>query len=55
VAYDGFATAVPFLPGGIGIIRQAATKGSDVTQAVKQAADRGAGEGGRESGTLGAE
>jgi hypothetical protein len=42
VAYDGFATAVPFLPGGIGIIRQAATKGSDVTQAVKQAADRGA-------------
>jgi RHS repeat-associated protein len=42
VAYDGFATAVPFLPAGIGIIRQAATKGSDVTQAVKQAADRGA-------------
>ena len=42
VAYDGLATAIPFLPGGIGIIRQAATKGSEVTQAVKQAADRGA-------------
>ena len=27
VAYDGFATAVPFLPAGIGIIRQAASKG----------------------------
>ena len=42
VAYDGFATAVPFLPAGIGIIRQAATKGETLTQVVKQAADRGA-------------
>ena len=42
VAYDGFATAVPFLPAGIGIIRQAATKGETLTQVLKQAADRGA-------------
>ncbi|MEW6120403.1 MAG: RHS repeat-associated core domain-containing protein [Pseudomonadota bacterium] len=42
VAYDGFATLVPFLPGGIGIIRQAASKGETLTQAVRQAADRGA-------------
>ncbi|MEW6120405.1 MAG: hypothetical protein AB1593_09985, partial [Pseudomonadota bacterium] len=42
VAYDGFATAIPFLPGGIGIIRQAASKGETLTQVVKQAADRGA-------------
>lgn len=42
VAYDGLATAVPFLPGGIGIIRQGASKGGEVTQALKQAADRGA-------------
>lgn len=38
LAYDGLATAVPFLPGGLGIIRQAATKGDDITRAVRQAA-----------------
>ncbi len=42
VAYDGFATAVPFLPAGFGIIRQAASKGEKLTEVVKQAADRGA-------------
>ncbi len=31
VAYDGFATAVPFLPAGIGIIRQAASKGETLS------------------------
>jgi len=49
LAYDGFATAVPFLPGGLGIIRQAATKGGDVTQAIKQAADRGAAKAGEKA------
>lgn len=42
VAYDGFATAIPVLPGGIGIIRQAASKGDELTKVVRQAADGGA-------------
>lgn len=42
VAYDGFATAIPVLPAGIGILRQASSKGSEITQAVRQAADGGA-------------
>lgn len=42
MAYDGFATAIPVLPGGIGIIRQASSKGGEITQAVRQAADGGA-------------
>ncbi len=49
LAYDGLATAIPFLPGGIGIVRQAASKGETLTQVVKQAADRGAAKAGEKA------